>query len=163
MRRFLLYLQSALYILAGLNHFRKLSGYVSIIPHWLPWPLQLVYISGVTEIMLGILLLFRSSRRLAAWGIIVLLIAIFPANIQMASDYLRTHDPAAWVTILRLPIQFLLIWLALAFYGPPEQCRPGKCKMEIVNSLNETRFIHPGTFGDTSSLQIILKKFCYER
>lgn len=84
-------------------------------PSWIPWQQELVYISGVIEIILGILLLVPTIRHYAAWGIIFLLIAIFPANIQMALNYLNIYHPATWLAILRLPLQFLLIWLAWLF------------------------------------------------
>lgn len=84
-------------------------------PPWLPWHNELVVISGVCEIVLGLLLLFTTSRRLAAWGIIVLLLAVFPANIQMMLNYWNESDPALWIAILRLPLQIILIWWAYTF------------------------------------------------
>jgi uncharacterized membrane protein len=95
-----------------MNHFRKPAAYVSIMPRWLPWHYKLVYASGIIEIALGILLLVPSTRQFAAWGIIALLIVVFPANIQMAVNYINMHHPATWLAILRLPLQFVLIWLA---------------------------------------------------
>lgn len=84
-------------------------------PSWLPWHYPLIYISGICEMVFGILLLPKATRRLAAWGIILLLIAVFPANIQMMLNYQQEHDPNLWIAILRLPLQPLLIWWAWQF------------------------------------------------
>lgn len=84
-------------------------------PPWLPWHNALVVISGVCEVAFGVLLLFSSTRRVAAWGIILLLIAVFPANIQMMVDYWKESNPQLWIAILRLPLQILLIWWAYSF------------------------------------------------
>ena len=104
-----LYLMAFLYVLAGINHFWHPRMYMAIMPPYLPWHSSLVIISGVCEIVFGLLLLPVSTRWLAAWLIIALLIAVFPANIQMAVDYYRRHSSSAWLAMLRLPIQFLLI------------------------------------------------------
>lgn len=110
-----LYLMAALYIAAGINHFLNPKGYVSIMPGWLPNPLLLVNLSGCFEIVLGILLIPFETRRIAAWGIILLLAAVFPANIQMMLNYNRNHHPLFWITVLRLPLQFLLGWWAWVY------------------------------------------------
>jgi len=115
MKKGSLILMSVLYVAAGVNHFWQPQFYLNIMPHWLPWHNQLVAISGVCEIVLGLLLLFSKSRRLAAWGIILLLLAVFPANIQMMLNYWNESNPALWISILRLPLQILLIWWAYTF------------------------------------------------
>ncbi len=84
-------------------------------PPWLPWHYTLIYISGICEIILGLLLLPKATRRPAAGGIILLLIAVFPANIQMMLNYKREHDPDLWIAIVRLPLQPLLVWWAYQF------------------------------------------------
>lgn len=106
---------SLLYAAAGVNHFVNSKIYLQIVPPWLPQHLLLVYISGFFEIASGILLLPSTTRRFAAWCIIFLLIAIFPANIQMTISYYRAHNPYLWLTIIRLPLQFVLIWWAWKF------------------------------------------------
>ena len=88
-------------------------------PPWLPAHLRLVQISGVIEIMLGALLLVPKSRTMAAWGIIILLIAVFPANIQMLINYERENNSNTWIAVLRLPLQILLIWMAWLFTKDP--------------------------------------------
>lgn len=86
--------------------------YMRIMPAWMPWHLPVVFISGVLEISLGLLLLPVITRPYAAWGIIVLLIAVFPANVQMMFNYQETQNPRLWLASLRLPLQFVLIWWA---------------------------------------------------
>ncbi len=106
---------AALYIFAGVNHFRKPETYLSIMPPWLPYPAALVAISGIAEILLGILLFPPKTRRPAAWGIILLLIAVFPANIQMALDWHREGHAQEWLAWARLPLQAVLIWWVWKF------------------------------------------------
>ncbi len=115
MKKISLYVMTVLYIAAGINHFRHPETYIQIMPPWLPWHKEFVLISGVFEILLGLLLLLPSTRRFAAWGIILLLIAVFPANIQMLINFSNESNPNLWVAIIRLPIQILLIWWAYGF------------------------------------------------
>lgn len=105
------YIYGIFLIVAGANHFVMPDIYMKIMPPYLPWHLPLVYLSGVAEFGLGALLLVPRFTRLAAWGIIALMIAIFPANI-----YLFQHQeilPAApLMHLLRLPLQAVFIWWA---------------------------------------------------
>ncbi len=81
----------------------------------MPWHKNLVILSGICEIIFGFLLIFSSTRRLAAWGIILLLIAVFPANFQMMINYKYEANPRLWISIVRLPLQIVLIWWAYGF------------------------------------------------
>lgn len=103
---------SLVYIAAGIFHFVQPRFYLKIMPPWLPWHSELILISGIAEIMLGVLLIPEATRTIAAWGIILLLIAVFPANIQMAVNYWKENNPYLWIALLRLPLQFVLIWWA---------------------------------------------------
>lgn len=103
------------YIAAGINHFISAQFYYKIMPPYLPYPYELIYLSGLCESALGILLMFTKTRSFAAWGIVALLIAIFPANIQMLMNYIHENNPRLWVAIVRLPLQLLLIWWAYSF------------------------------------------------
>ena len=97
------------FIAGGLNHFIDTPFYQSIMPPYLPWPYALVIISGIAEVVLGISLLIPRLSRGAAWGLIALLIAVFPANIHMAvHPELFPTIPVA-VLWLRLPVQGLLV------------------------------------------------------
>ena len=98
-----------LFVVAGLNHFRNPGFYVGIVPPYLPWPLALVYISGVAEIVLGALLLFPTWTVMAAWGLIALLIAVFPANVHMAMQPQLYPSISPTALLLRLPIQGVLV------------------------------------------------------
>lgn len=100
------------YVLAGANHFISPTFYLAIMPPWLPWHLALVYLSGVAEIVCGLLLLVNKTRRLGGWLTIALLVAIYPANIQMLLDFYHQHNPALWVAVVRLPLQVLFIYWA---------------------------------------------------
>ena len=109
LRLFLKYLLAILFILSGVNHFLNQSFYVEIVPPYLPWHLLLVYLSGVLEIILGSLLLVPKFTRAAAWGMIALLIAVFPANIHMAINHDLFPEFSSATLWLRLPLQFVLI------------------------------------------------------
>ena len=100
---------SLLFIAAGANHFRDPKFYEAIMPPYLPWHYALVIISGVAEVVLGIGLLIPKTSVYSAWGLILLLIAVFPANVHMAMNLeLYSNVPAA-VLWLRLPLQGVLI------------------------------------------------------
>jgi uncharacterized membrane protein len=102
-------LMAILYIAAGINHFYHPQAYLRIMPPYLPWPMFLQYLAGFIEIVLGLLLLFPKYTRLAAWGVIALLIAVYPANIHMAVNNHLYPDLPAWLLWSRLPLQFVLI------------------------------------------------------
>ena len=100
------------FIVAGIMHFVMPAPYVGIMPPWLPSPLALVYVSGVFEIAGGAGVMVGRTRRAAGWGLIALLVAVFPANIQMLVNALHAHASPLWCTllVLRLPLQPLMIW-----------------------------------------------------
>lgn len=111
-----LVLMAVLYIVAGLNHFRMPEFYVSMMPPIFPEPHFLVLLSGVIEIALGAGLLIPRTRKLAAWGVIALLIAIFPANFYMFQERMGIFaDVPEWVLILRLPFQLVLLAWAYVY------------------------------------------------
>ena len=108
-------LLSLLFLAAGTLHFLIPQTYVRIMPPCLPWHLQLVYLSGLCEILGGLGLFLPATRPAAAWGLIALLIAVMPANIQMVLDH--AHFPAIplWALWLRLPLQIPIIWWAYRY------------------------------------------------
>jgi uncharacterized membrane protein len=111
-KRVLLYVMAGFYIVAGVMHFISPEAYLPMMPGYLPWPLELVYLSGAAEFLLGAGVLMPQTRRHAAWGIIALLIAIFPANIHIALYNVPLFGNAEGFGIwnwVRLPVQFLLI------------------------------------------------------
>lgn len=103
------YLYGVAFMVAGSNHFLNTPFYVSIMPPYLPWHEALVYVSGLAEIGLGGLLLTERWHRLAAWGFIALLIAVFPANIHMAMHPEQYEWASPLMLWLRLPLQGVLI------------------------------------------------------
>ncbi|MGI4887219.1 MAG: DoxX family protein [Janthinobacterium lividum] len=103
------YALAAVFVGAGLLHFLKPATYLRIMPPVLPAPLALVYVSGFFEIAGGLGLLFRATRWRAALGLVLLLVAVFPANVHMAQVANQLHVPA-WIGWGRLPLQALLVW-----------------------------------------------------
>ena len=110
-----LYLMGVLYIVAGLNHFRNPKMYIRIIPPFFKNPSLLNKLSGFAEVLLGILLLIPATTSLGAWGIIVLLIVIFPANIYMLTNEKAGSGLPKWLLWLRVPMQFALIYWAYLY------------------------------------------------
>ena len=102
-------------------HFVVPAAYASIIPGWVPFPLEMVYLTGVAEIAGGIGLLVERFRRAAALGLIALLVAVFPANVQMLQDAIAANASGLYKVLLflRLPIQpLLIVWLYRASRRP---------------------------------------------
>jgi uncharacterized membrane protein len=97
------------FIAAGTNHFFNPAFYLAIIPPALPAPRLLNALSGAAEILLGALLLIPGLSRFAAWGLIVLLLVVFPANIYHFTSGGAGMDVPQWLLAARLPIQFVLI------------------------------------------------------
>lgn len=109
-----LYIMAAAYTAAGIYHFVNPRFFENIVPPALPAPKLLVYVSGVFEILFGIGVLFPTTQSYSAVGIILLLIAVFPANIYMAVGEKFKKIPA-WIRYGRLPLQFVLIWWAWGY------------------------------------------------
>jgi len=100
-----------LFIVAGALHFRNPRMYEPIVPPYLPAHRELVFISGFFEMLGGAGILLPSTRAAAGWGLIALLIAVFPANLYMATDAEKFAKVApAWTLFARLPLQLALIW-----------------------------------------------------
>lgn len=110
--RVLRWLMSVFFVSVGMHHFIDPAPYLAIVPPYLPWHLALVYISGFFEVLGGIGLLIPSTRKAAAWGLIALLIAVYPANIHMLVNDVYLPDMARerWLLWLRMPLQFLMGW-----------------------------------------------------
>ena len=108
-------LLAAFFALAGMNHFLNPQAYLAMIPPYLPLPGALNLISGAAEIVGGIAVLIPRLRRAAAWGLIALLVAVFPANLHVALHGWDSVTIPAWVLWARLPMQFVLIaWVYLS-------------------------------------------------
>ena len=113
-KSFLIIISSIFYVIVGIKHFIEPEYFLSIVPPYLPYHLELVYISGLFEILFGLLILFPKYRYYGAIGLILLVVAVFPANIYLAQSKEAqeaigaTQEIATW----RLPIQGVLIWIA---------------------------------------------------
>ena len=109
-----LLLMAALYIFAGISHFRNPKFFLAITPKWVPMPEKVNILVGAVEVILGIAVLIPNLRTYAAYGIIALLIAVFPANVYHFQKSIRKGKQVI-PTLIRLPIQALLIYWAWSF------------------------------------------------
>ncbi len=110
----LIIISSVFYVIVGIKHFIDPNYFLAIVPPYLPYHLELVYISGVFEIAFGLMILIPKYRYWGSIGLILLLVAVFPANIYLAQSTQAqeaigaTQDIATW----RLPVQGIFIWIA---------------------------------------------------
>lgn len=125
-------------IVVGITHFVKPEEYAKIVPPQLPHPFQLVYISGFFEILGGIGLLIPFVSIAAAWGLIALFIAVFPANINMAVNSISIEGIPDYPIFywVRLPLQAVLIAWAWWYTRKPEDQSGSKSVARGVESLN---------------------------
>ena len=105
------------FTLAGIQHFANPEFFNDIVPPWLPpnesfW----TYASGVAELIVGPLLIWHRYRRIGALAAIALLIAVYPANIYMTWDWRDRELSERLVSYVRLPLQFVMIWVAYRIY-----------------------------------------------
>ena len=105
---------SSIFVAAGIMHFISSKFFLKITPKWVPYPEIVNLLVGTVEIALGLALIFESTRSIAAIGLIMLLIAVFPANVYHFQLSLK-KEKNVLATLLRLPIQGLLIYWAYSF------------------------------------------------
>jgi uncharacterized membrane protein len=108
-------LMGCLYVGAGVGHFVATRMYERIMPDYLPRHHELVLLSGLAEIAGGVGVLVPQTRRAAAWGIVLMLVAVFPANVWMVQHPERFPGVPMWAMWLRLPLQVPLIWWAYRY------------------------------------------------
>jgi uncharacterized membrane protein len=128
------FILAAFFIFAGVGHFRDEAFFLKIMPDYIPaaWHLAAVHVSGAFEILLGVLLLIPPTTRIAAWGLVALLVAVFPANIyayQHSREIFPSLDPA--LHFWRLPMQGVLVAWAWWY------TRPGGTSRANVESAAE--------------------------
>jgi len=112
------YAMAAFYVVAGVNHFRDPDFYLSLMPPYFPLHAELVALTGVLEIVLGVLVAIPRTASVAAWGIILVLIAFLPVHVHMlVNNHLYPEAPTS-VLWLRFPIQALFILWAYWYTGP---------------------------------------------
>jgi uncharacterized membrane protein len=113
---------SAVFLGAGVTHFTSPKFFEAIVPDELGRKRELVYGTGVAELLAGAVLLVRPTRRVG-WLLIALLAFVFPANLNQAFrdiDYGGNPAPPRWVLFARLPLQAVMVWLVLAATRPAE-------------------------------------------
>ena len=120
-RKFALLGLGAFFVVSGANHFVNQDFYVGMMPPYLPAHLAFVNVSGVFEILGGVLVLLPRVRAAAGWGLVVLLLAIFPANVHMALSPELFPDTSAVALYARLPFQALFI--AWAYWATRPEVR----------------------------------------
>ncbi len=119
MKNVFLYLMALLYAAAGIYHFVNPIFYEQIMPIWLPQHTLLNTLGGISEIILAVLLLPKSTRRVSAQLIMAMLcVFLVMIHIPMAKEFYKINHPALWISIIRLPIQFFLIWWAWLYTKP---------------------------------------------
>ena len=122
-KRISCYIIAFVFVMAGVLHFVRPAMYVAIMPPYIPFHRAMVYVSGAFEILGGLGILWPASRRWAGYGLVALLVAVFPANIHMAlhPDQIPNLDVAPLLLWLRLPLQFVLIaWVLWATHAPTD-------------------------------------------
>jgi len=126
-------------IVVGVTHFTKPEQYARIVPPQLPYPFELVYISGFFEILGGIGLLVPFVSVAAAWGLIALFIAVFPANINMAINSIPIEGIPDYPILywVRLPFQAVLIAWAWWYTRKPEEQPGAESVAAQMKSLGE--------------------------
>ncbi|APQ16400.1 DoxX family protein [Maribacter hydrothermalis] len=110
-----LYVMGIIYIIAGIMHFIKPKVYLRIMPRYLPFHKPLVLLSGLAEIALGIGLFFRATKNLSIYGIIAMLIIFLLVHFYMLSNEKASAGLPRWLLLLRLPIQFILMYWAFSY------------------------------------------------
>jgi uncharacterized membrane protein len=107
----------------GVTHFTNTHWFEQIVPPFLPNPRLLVQLSGVFEMLGGLGVLVPPTRKLAGIGLVLLYVAVFPANIYMAIEPVAVDGvvPDRWLVWARLPFQFLFMWLAWWCTRPPNE------------------------------------------
>lgn len=114
------WLMGLLYIAAGVNHFWHPDFYLKIMPPYLPAHELLVQLSGVAELVLGVMILIPRYRKTAAWGIIAMLIVFMTVHIHMVQNSYLFKDVPEYLLWLRIPLQFILILWAFWYTRPTE-------------------------------------------
>jgi uncharacterized membrane protein len=113
-------LLAAVFLGSGTLHFLSPAPFLKIMPPYLPHPLALLHVSGVAEIAGGLGLLVQQTRRAAAWGLVALLVAVWPANLYMAMSHVGLPGVLgqSWAQWLRVPLQIPLILWAWSYTRP---------------------------------------------
>lgn len=108
------YLLGIIFILAGINHFRKPKIYEKVIPPYIPAHSSVVMLSGIAEMALGFLIMNKNYDQIAGYGIIILMFLFIPVHIYMLQNKKASLNLPIWLLILRIPLQFgIMLWAYL--------------------------------------------------
>lgn len=113
-----LYLMAGMYVVAGIFHFLKPKIYMRIMPRYIPNHKAMVYWSGLAEVVLGIGLCFNSTKNAAIYGIIAMLAVFLLVHVYMLSNEKAAAGVPKWILVLRLPLQFGLMYWAFGYLVP---------------------------------------------
>ncbi len=108
MKKYLCWLFGVLFVSAGINHFVSPQFYMNVMPPYIPWHFELVILSGIIEVVLGMGFLYSKTRKVSAYGIIALLIAVLPAHIFMIQKPEILPNVPVWFLYARFPIQIFI-------------------------------------------------------
>lgn len=120
LQRIFFYIMVLLYFVAGINHFVKPELYLKMMPSYIPFHAFCIYFSGICEVVLALLLIPIKTRKVTAWMIVIMLIVFFVIHVQMLIDNLNNDNVIFWGSIIRIPIQFVLIWWAYLYTKNPQ-------------------------------------------
>lgn len=109
------YLLGLIFIVAGFFHLQKPAIFERILPPYLPSHKSIVLVSGILEMVLGFMLLSAGTQKVAAWGIIILLLLFLPVHIYMLQEKKASLKIPRWMLILRVPLQFALMYWAFQY------------------------------------------------
>ena len=97
------------FFIGGIAHFAFTEAEMRIVPPWIPWPRETVWISGVFELLGALGILWPRTRRLAGWGLVALTLAVTPANVYMLQQAAAYPQVPYWLLVARLPLQAVLL------------------------------------------------------
>ncbi|MBT0608341.1 DoxX family protein [Aequorivita echinoideorum] len=113
------YLFGIIFILAGMNHFRKPKLYKRIMPPYIPAHSTMVLVSGIAEMALGFMILNPKTQIFAAWSIILMLVLFLPVHLYMLQNEKAAMKLPKWALIARIPLQFGLMYWAYIYVALP--------------------------------------------
>lgn len=133
---FLRFVTAAMFVAVGTLHFLRPGPFVAIVPPYIPMPALMVFVSGAFEILGGLGLLLPSTRKVAGWGLIALLVVVFQANIYMLVDhvYLANMPHEEWLLWARLPLQAVFVAMV---WGSMRPSQPMKLAVDDDEAFTE--------------------------
>ncbi len=109
------YLFAILFIIGGFFHLQKPKLYIKITPSYIPQKKTVVLVTGIMEMVLGLMLITKETQSVAAWSIILLLILFLPVHFYMLKHKEASLKLPKWILFVRIPLQFGLIYWAFSY------------------------------------------------